>query len=90
MSPHHRAILSSPVESRTPPSTELPKFERAIFKEMSFVRREAKAEANFAYEGWLIRPDTDRYIVYRAAQDRADAAQDDLAEIARLLDESAA
>jgi hypothetical protein len=57
---------------------------------MSFVRREAKAEANLAYEDWLIRPDTDRYIVYRAAQDRADAAQDDLAEIARLLDESAA
>jgi hypothetical protein len=51
----------------------------ALLEELSYVRREAQAEANLAYSDWLEYPVGDRYVVYRAAQDRADAAQDQLA-----------
>jgi hypothetical protein len=51
----------------------------AILEELSFVRREAQAEANAAYDDWRLVSGDDAYIVYRAAQDRADAAQDQLA-----------
>ncbi len=51
----------------------------ALLEELRFVRREAQAEANVAYRDWATRPLLDRYAVYRAAQDRADAAQDQLA-----------
>jgi hypothetical protein len=51
----------------------------AILEELSFVRREAQAEANLAYEDWRELRSRDAYAVYRAAQDRADAAQDYLA-----------
>jgi hypothetical protein len=47
--------------------------------ELEYVWREAQAEANLAYEAWSELPRRDGYAVYRAAQDRADAAQDDLA-----------
>jgi hypothetical protein len=39
----------------------------------------ARAEANLAYEAWCDAPGTDAYIVYRAAEDRADAAEHALA-----------
>jgi hypothetical protein len=42
-------------------------------------RREAQAEAQLAYEAWCRVPGRDGHAVYRAAQDRADAAQDELA-----------
>jgi hypothetical protein len=51
----------------------------AMLEELSFVRREAQAEATVAYEDWRLWPGGEAYAVYRAAQDRADAAQDDLA-----------
>ena len=51
----------------------------AVLEELGFVRREAQAEANIAYAYWLEHPTRERYLVYRAAQDRADAAQDQLA-----------
>jgi hypothetical protein len=54
----------------------------ALLEELSFVRREAQVEANVAYDYWLERPNRERYAVYRAAQDRADAAQDQLANCA--------
>jgi hypothetical protein len=54
----------------------------ALLEELRFVRREAQAEANVAYEDWLTWPCGERYVVYRAAQDRADAAQDRLADCA--------
>jgi hypothetical protein len=50
-----------------------------IFYELTYVRREAQAEADLAYEAWCRLAGRDRYAVYRAAQDRADAAQDELA-----------
>lgn len=51
----------------------------ALLEELRFVRREAQAEANLAYGDWVVQPCGERYTVYRAAQDRADAAQDQLA-----------
>jgi hypothetical protein len=59
--------------------------DHALLEEFSFVRREAQAEAEMAYEHWHVRPSKDTYAVYRAAQDRADAAQDDLADWSRAL-----
>ena len=59
--------------------------EYALLEELSFVRREAQAEANVAYEDWRRQPGSIAYAVYRAAQDRADAAQDDLAEWSRRI-----
>lgn len=57
----------------------------ALLEEFSFVRREAQAEANLAYEHWQVHVNRESYVVYRAAQDRADAAQDDLADWSRRL-----
>jgi hypothetical protein len=39
----------------------------------------ARAEANLAYDAWCADPGLDSYAVYRAAEDRADAAEADLA-----------
>jgi len=57
----------------------------AMFEELSFVRRETQIEANLAYEAWRERPCGDAYTVYLAAQDRADAAQDQLASWVRTI-----
>jgi hypothetical protein len=35
----------------------------------------ARAEANLAYTAWCDAPGVDAYAVYRAAEDRADAAE---------------
>jgi len=45
----------------------------------------ARAEANLAYEAWCARRNADAYAVYRAAEDRADAAEFALAGVARPL-----
>jgi hypothetical protein len=39
----------------------------------------ARAEANLAYDAWCTSPGADAYAVYRAAEDRADAAEQALA-----------
>ena len=39
----------------------------------------ARAEANLAYDAWCDTPGPEAYTVYRAAEDRADAAEADLA-----------
>ena len=45
----------------------------------------ARAEANLAYDTWQAsRGSLEAYAIYRAAEDRADAAQDALAEDAGL------
>ena len=41
----------------------------------------ARAEANLAYDAWVDFPGSETYAIYRAAEDRADAAQDALAEL---------
>jgi hypothetical protein len=38
----------------------------------------ARAEANLAYDLWCAKPGRESYAVYRAAEDRADAAEDAL------------
>jgi hypothetical protein len=46
----------------------------------------ARAEANLAYEAWCGAPgSSDAYVVYRAAEDRADAAEQALVAAARAL-----
>ncbi len=45
----------------------------------------ARAEANLAYEAWCERPGLDSYAVYRAAEDRADAAEQALIAAAAPL-----
>ena len=49
----------------------------ALFAEWSA----ARAEANLAYDAWCERPGADAYAVYRAAEDRADAAEASLARV---------
>jgi hypothetical protein len=44
----------------------------------------ARAEANLAYDAWCAHPGPDGYAVYRAAEDRADAAEERLALVASL------
>lgn len=38
----------------------------------------ARAEANLAYDAWCVSPGAGAYAVYRAAEDRADAAESSL------------
>jgi hypothetical protein len=38
----------------------------------------ARAEANLAYDAWCCTPGRESYAIYRAAEDRADAAEDAL------------
>jgi hypothetical protein len=45
----------------------------------------ARAEANLAYAAWCEVPGTDAYIVYRAAEDRSDAAEHALAAMRESL-----
>ena len=45
----------------------------------------ARAEANLAYEGWCAQPGREGYAIYRAAEDRADAAEADLALVNQVL-----
>jgi hypothetical protein len=45
----------------------------------------ARAEANLAYQSWCEEPGHDTYVVYRAAEDRADAAEQALIVAARPL-----
>ena len=45
----------------------------------------ARAEANLAYEAWCALRGPDGYVVYRAAEDRADAAEQALVAAWRPL-----
>jgi hypothetical protein len=45
----------------------------------------ARAEANLAYDEWCAHPGRAAYAVYRAAEDRADAAEADLALTSQLV-----
>jgi hypothetical protein len=47
--------------------------------ELAYAWRVAQDEAVAAYDAWRDSPGADDYAVYRAAQDRADQAQDTLA-----------
>jgi hypothetical protein len=45
--------------------------------------RDARDEAGEAFRAWRSAPTVETYVIYRAAQDREDAAQDTLATTAR-------
>jgi hypothetical protein len=51
-----------------------------LFDELADAWRAAQAEARDAYEHWRHTPGAAAFAVYTAAQDRADQAQDVLAE----------
>ena len=59
-----------------------------MFEELAAAWRAAQDEAILAYELWGELPGRDAYAVYRAAQDRADEAQDALWQ-RYLLDDTA-
>jgi hypothetical protein len=75
----HKLLSSPRGEDFQPAHQQRSSREYALLEEYGFVRREAQAEADLAYADWQAESCRDRYLVYRAAQDRADAAQDDLA-----------
>jgi hypothetical protein len=79
----NRAVLSVGGEDREFVVPTLTIDPRAMLEELQFVWREAQAEAVIAYRAWRAEASGDAYTVYRAAQDRADAAQDLLAEHVR-------
>jgi hypothetical protein len=49
------------------------------FDELFAIWTVAAAEANLAFDEWRIRPGSEAYAVFLAAEDRASAAQDALA-----------
>ena len=51
-----------------------------VLEELSYIWRDAQREASLAYCQWRRVRDRAAYASYRAAQDRADAAQDALSE----------
>ena len=85
MSPYDGASVIACTKDRVLASGRPSAHGFAMLEELSFVRREAQAEANLAYEDWRRLRSGDAYAVYRAAQDRADAAQDDLALVTEQL-----
>ncbi len=85
MSPHDRQLFAVLQAEWTSEERRPSNHDYAMLEEISFIRREAQAEADLAYECWRQRPGADAYVVYRAAQDRADAAQDDLADLVQRL-----
>ena len=48
---------------------------RRVRDELFVLWSAARAEANVAYDAWCAMPGSDAYAVYRAAEDRADAAE---------------
>jgi hypothetical protein len=56
---------------------------RAWIAEIRANWQEAREEAEWALDAWRASPGTTGYALYRAAADRADAAQDELADAIR-------
>lgn len=52
-----------------------------LLEEVFVLWSAARAEANDAYDAWCEAPGGDAYTVYRAAEDRADAAETELANL---------
>ena len=49
-----------------------------VIDEVTLAWRQAHAHARLAYEQWCLLPGAVAYAQYRAAQDQADSAQDEL------------
>jgi hypothetical protein len=56
-----------------------------VHDELFTIWSAARAEANLAYQAWCDVRGSDAYVVYRAAEDRADAAEQTLVLAARPL-----
>ena len=78
-------MLGLLLQGPAPEAHGLSLYDYAMFEELSFVRREAQREADIAYEEWRRCPRRGAYAVYVAARDRADAAEDQLANWVRRL-----
>ena len=52
-----------------------------LLEEVFVLWSAARAEANLAYDVWCANPGCSAYAVYRAAEDRADAAEAELANL---------
>ncbi len=81
----HRTRLQVAGEPREFEVTRPSARDVAMLEELSFVRREAQVEADQAYADWRDSPNGETWAIYIAARDRADAAQDELADWARQL-----
>ncbi len=79
------AASSFSVTPRTRTGRFMPPADPPVFQdrhEVYAIWCAARAEANIAYDGWATSPGRDTFAAYRAAEDRADAAQDTLALLA--------
>jgi hypothetical protein len=74
-------VASPPAVGELVFAREIPP-DASIFDCLRAVWDEARLEAHRAYERWSANSGGDAYYIYRAAQDRADAAQDALADCA--------
>jgi hypothetical protein len=67
------------------PRTDTGRYQAPVYRdtwhrdELYAIWTVARAEANLAFDAWTAAPGRETYASYRAAEDRADAAQDDLA-----------
>jgi hypothetical protein len=77
------AVQPAPVFARTATGRYLaPAVDLLEHDELFTLWSVARAEANLALDAWRAAPGTEAYTSYRAAEDRADAAQDALAAFA--------
>jgi hypothetical protein len=56
-----------------------------LLDELFVIWSAARADANLAYDAWCADPGANSYAVYRAAEDRADAAETALQHAARPI-----
>src|SRR5215210_1391898 len=86
-----RCVSSWPASRRSKltarPADHLSRFDKEqgmrVLEELTFSWRRAQTEATAAYGDWRRGRDAKAYAIYRAAQDRADAAQDALSDHSR-------
>lgn len=76
---HRRAAALDRLARSCTANDEPPHWIRWLLEEMRFERREAQAIADQAFARWSELRTAEAYAVYRATQDLADAAQDELA-----------
>jgi hypothetical protein len=74
--------LPDPAPGTHAPITEA-KYLRVWITEIRAGWEAAREEAQWALDAWRASPGTTSYALYRAAADRADAAQDELADAIR-------
>ncbi len=81
----HRAAVRLRGEIRTFEIIRPTTGSHGMFEHLVTARRAAQAAANAAYDDWSRQLTSEAYAVFRAAQDRADAVQDQLAAYTRRV-----